>query len=126
MADAVALAVERFHAAHRAAYGRAQPGELVEFVNLRAVAGRSRPGPPVEAAPAIPYRTLPAARRPVWFSDGAPTDTPVFARADLPASWQTVGPAVIEQSDTTTVVYPGQTCVVHASGALILTWEERA
>ena len=127
VADAVALAVERFHAAHRAAYGRAQPGEPVEFVNVRAVAGRVRPGPPVEAAPAVPGRTSPAARRPVWFSaDGAPTDTPVLARADLAASWQTVGPAIIEQSDTTTVVYPGQTCRVHASGALILTWGERA
>lgn len=126
-ADAVALAVERFHAAHRAAYGRAQPVEPVEFVNLRAVAGRARPGPPIEAAPAVPGRAPPAARRLVWFSaDGAPTDTPVFARADLPASWHTVGPAIIEQSDTTTVVYPEQTCRVHASGALILTWGGRA
>jgi N-methylhydantoinase A len=43
--------------------------------------------------------------RPVYF-DGAYRDTPVFARARLPAGQRIDGPAVIEESGSTTVV-PG-------------------
>jgi N-methylhydantoinase A/oxoprolinase/acetone carboxylase beta subunit len=122
-ADPVAGAVQRFHEAHRNTYGRAQESEPAEFVNLRAVAGRAARAPPMEQA-ARPLRGNPTpTHRLVSFSpEAAPKETPVYARAALPVDWQLAGPAIIEQSDTTTVVYPGQECHVHASGALILTW----
>jgi N-methylhydantoinase A/oxoprolinase/acetone carboxylase beta subunit len=123
-ADPIARAVESFHAAHRTAYGRAQEAAAVEFVNLRVVAGRSRQGPPGEAALKSPGNPLPAWFRPASFSaDAAPTRTPVFSRSALAAGWGIAGPAIIEQTDTTTIVYPGQICRVHASGELIVTWE---
>jgi N-methylhydantoinase A len=53
-------------------------------------------------------------------------ETQVFSRASLSADHHLAGPAIIEQSDTTTIVYPGQHCRVDASGALILTWEDAA
>jgi N-methylhydantoinase A/oxoprolinase/acetone carboxylase beta subunit len=127
-ADPVAQALQSFHAAHRAAYGRAQEQELVEFVNLRAVAGRSRPAPDRAEGLCSPGGGLPRARhRLVSFSpEAAPTHSPVFSRALLPAGWNTAGPTIIEQQDTTTVVYPGQRCRAHPCGALILTWEASA
>ena len=121
--DLVAGAVQRFHEAHRITYGRAQETEPVEFVTLRAVAGRASESPSLEAAAPTSRGTLKPGNRLVSFSsDAAPTETLVFARASLPVGWHVTGPAIIEQADTTTVVYPGQECDAHASGALILTW----
>jgi N-methylhydantoinase A len=126
-ADPVLRAVASFHAAHRTAYGRAQEAAAVEFVNLRAVAGRSRQVPPEEGTLRSARGSPPARFRLVSFSaDAAPMQTPVFSRSALVAGWEMAGPAVIEQNDTTTVVYPGQTCRSNASGELILTWAERA
>jgi N-methylhydantoinase A/oxoprolinase/acetone carboxylase beta subunit len=119
--DAVADAVEKFHLVYRSAYGHAQVDAPVEFVTLRAVAGQHRRAP-VETA-ASQRAAAPATFRPVWFSaDNDPANTPVFDRATLPRDWSVRGPAIVEQSDTTTVVYPGQVCRLHDSGALILTW----
>jgi N-methylhydantoinase A len=123
--DPVAGAVQRFHEVHRSTYGRAQESEPVEFVNLRAVAGRVAQALPMEPAARLLRGNPTPTYRLVSFSpDAAPTETPVFARSSLSVEWQIAGPAIIEQSDTTTVVYPGQECHVHASGALILTWGE--
>ena len=127
-ADPVAGAVESFHSTHRAAYGRAQESEPVEFVNLRVVAGRMREAPcNGDAFACFGGKPAPTRVRLVSFSaDAKPTQTPVFSRALLGVGWRVNGPAIIEQSDTTTVVYPGQTCRADACGALILTWGEPA
>jgi N-methylhydantoinase A/oxoprolinase/acetone carboxylase beta subunit len=121
-ADLVAPTVARFHEVYCAAYGHTRPGEPVEFVNLRAVVGRH---PPVLRSGESHLSRTPAASahaRAVWFSpDAGPVETPVLARAGLAAGRTIVGPAIIEQSDTTTVVYPGHVCEVHGSGSLILT-----
>jgi len=83
--------------------------------------------PPEEGTLRSARGSPPAGFRLVSFSaDAAPMQTPVFSRSALVAGWEMAGPAVIEQNDTTTVVYPGQTCCSNASGELILTWAERA
>jgi N-methylhydantoinase A/oxoprolinase/acetone carboxylase beta subunit len=127
-AEPVAGAVESFHSAHRAAYGRAQQAEPVEFVNVRVVAGRLRQAPCREDALASTGgKPAPSRVRLVLFSaDAKPAQTPVFSRSVLTAGCSVSGPAIIEQSDTTTVVYPGQRCRADACGALILTWGEPA
>jgi len=38
----------------------------------------------------------------------------------------TAGPAILDQGDTTTVVYPGQVARVHPSGSIVLTRAARA
>lgn len=47
-------------------------------------------------------------------------DATVYEREHMPVGYRFEGPAIIEQSDTTTLVEPGWTGVVHASGTLIL------
>jgi len=44
----------------------------------------------------------------------------VYDRAHMPVGYRFDGPAIIEQTDTTTLVEPGWTGVVHESGSLIL------
>ena len=48
---------------------------------------------------------------------------PVYQRADLPVGFSLVGPAIIEQSDTTTVLYPGHSAVVDRLGNIVMTIE---
>jgi N-methylhydantoinase A len=126
-ANLVAPTVARFQDAYRGAYGHARPAEPVEFVNLRAVVGRR---PPVLPSTVSHPSRSPAASsyaRAVWFSaNGGPAETPVLSRASLAVGTKIIGPAIIEQSDTTTVVYPGHACEVHACGALILTMGARS
>ena len=50
----------------------------------------------------------------------APVPTPVFWRADLADGQLIPGPAVIEQEDATTVVYPGQVARRLARGGLLV------
>jgi N-methylhydantoinase A len=45
---------------------------------------------------------------------------PVYHRTKLLPGAQLLGPAIIKQLDTTTVVLPGQKVKAHPSGALII------
>jgi N-methylhydantoinase A len=117
--------VADFHEAHQRVYGHARPENPVEFVNLRTVHSAPLPSPRL-AAP-VAGAALDAAStgsRQAWFEEaGGFMDTPVYRRDLLPADTPFNGPAIIEQPDTTTVVYPGQTCRVDPAGNLLITVE---
>ena len=114
--DAVGAA---FHVAHERMYGFSredQPVELVSiWVSVEVDLGVANL-PEVEATGA---KVEPEARREVVY-DGQHTDTPVFHRADLGAGSKIEGPAIVEQLDSTTVVWPGQTGMVDEHGQLLL------
>ena len=55
--------------------------------------------------------------RQVWF-DGEWLETAIYARDKLPTGGQFVGPAIVEQMDTTIVVEPGNTVLVDEDGNL--------
>jgi N-methylhydantoinase A len=60
----------------------------------------------------------PHARRGVHF--GKWVDTPIFRRGDLKLGMTVAGPAIVEQSDTTTVVEPRMTLCVDRFHNLIV------
>jgi N-methylhydantoinase A len=109
-----------FHAVHERVYGYARTQQPVEFVNVRAVHTHRLPRPAV--APAAPAAgTLADARlgeRSAYF--GAFVSTAVFERARLPVGARLDGPAIVEQSDTTTVIPPGVVARVDDAGNLRL------
>ncbi len=112
---------QRFFDVHDQSYGFHDAEADVEIVNVRmTVRGRvAKPefGPAAEAATTPP---APAARRSVWFEADAPVDTPVFDRAVLLPGHAIDGPAVVEQLDATTLVFPGDQMRVDGAGNLIL------
>jgi N-methylhydantoinase A len=55
----------------------------------------------------------------VWF-DGEWRDTSVWARLDLPVDARITGPAILEQTDATTVIEPGLTGRIDPLGNLIV------
>ena len=113
-------AAARFHDEHERAYGFAAPDEPVELVNLRLTAVGRIEKP---AAPRLPEGRAPEphARRPVYFAEaGDYVDCPVYDRYALPAGARFAGPAIVEEFDSTTVVHPGFTASVYATGNLFL------
>jgi N-methylhydantoinase A/oxoprolinase/acetone carboxylase beta subunit len=121
----IAAALARFHAAHRAEYGHAFPESVVEIVNLRVTGIGERPKPERPAPAAGGYLTEATLRTAevVFAVDGVPTrlPTPVLARERLPLGQPIPGPAIVVQTDTTTVVPPGCTLVADAGGNLLIT-----
>ncbi|NQW10186.1 MAG: hydantoinase/oxoprolinase family protein [Alphaproteobacteria bacterium] len=64
----------------------------------------------------------PIGLRPVWFGDGF-IETPVYRRADIRPGTRVVGPAVVEEGESTTVLPPD--FILGVDGALNLIIERR-
>ena len=109
---------EQFAEAHDVRYGHSNPGEAVEFVNLRMAAyGRiQRPRPqPAADGPAPP----PAEMEQTWF-EGSWRETAVYRRPALPGGAEASGPAIILEDACTTLVPPGWSARVSRRGHLVL------
>jgi N-methylhydantoinase A len=99
---------QRFFAEHERAYGFHNPADRIEIVNFRLIAVGKLRQPAVRAAEARKDGKAEASsRRAVWFSAEAAQDTPVYDRAALMPGDTISGPAVIEQLDSTTLLFPG-------------------
>jgi N-methylhydantoinase A len=119
---ALSTIVRAFHERHQQVYGHSNPEEKVEFVNLRTVHVHALPKPElmVDIEGVSPDEAC-KGTRPVYFAESQGyIDTPLFERAGLPVGACLEGPAIIEQPDTTVVVYRGQVCSVDTTGNLII------
>jgi len=114
---------DRFLAQHEATYGYAAPDEPVQVVNARLIACGT-PDPPVLPAidpAAADVSSALAGRRPVSFDARVFVECPVYDRMRLGAGHVVLGPAVIEQFDSTTLVHPGQRALVDSRGFLLIS-----
>jgi N-methylhydantoinase A len=97
-----------FFAAHEQAYGFHNPADPVDVVAVRLTALGSLPSPGTPPVPETASREpVPRSRRSVWFEEVEPYDTPVYDRAGFAPGVTIEGPAVIDQFDATTLVFPG-------------------
>ena len=112
---------ERFLEVHESAYGYANPHDPIEIVNVRLTArGRllEEPEPPEPGEPEpLPE---PFEIRAVRFAAGSSTDCPVYERAALMPGQRLEGPAIVEQLDSTTPVFPGDRAAVDPAGNLVI------
>lgn len=114
--------VDGFHAAHERYYGFASVHEPVEVINIRiSASGRLGDIAEPEAADASGETPEPAAHRPVWFDGDEAVETPVYKRDTLAPGMTFQGPAIVEQLDSTTVIFPGDRVEVHPSLNLLIT-----
>ncbi len=117
--DTAALA-ELFLRAHETQYGYRSADDAIEIVNFRLTARGRPPRAPDPVAPPHPETSAPATYRPVYFEAEAAVDTPVHGRDRLAPGQRLDGPAVIEQLDTTTVLFPGDRLRVDEASNLII------
>ena len=116
----VAELTRRFFAAHERSYGYFNPEDAVEIVNFRLTAlGRLETPKEPPLAPATSEAAA-TDSRPVSFDGLAFVDTPVYWREHLAPGHRLAGPAVVEQLDATTLIFPGERGSVDAAGNLIL------
>lgn len=120
--QAVALIAKAFRDEHERHYGTNNEDAAIEIVNVRVVA-RVLSVPlrdPEKSAVPAPYTPRPRGYRAVHFRGGAPIDCPVFERGDFGSGAAVCGPAIIEQLDTTTVLFPGDLLSVDAACNLLI------
>ncbi len=120
--DTLPKAIDTFHQAHQATYNHSDATAETEFVALRAV---HRKDPPektlLEAAANAPTATPQPEHRPACLDANLGfEDIPVYKRADLPIGFELNGPAVVEQADTTTMIYRNHHAQVDQYGNLII------
>ncbi|CAO3427567.1 hydantoinase/oxoprolinase family protein [Azospirillum endophyticum] len=94
-----------FHAAHEGLHGFRDEESAIELTTLRILVVARIPGVDLKAKAAAGAGQAPRTRD--VFIDGRPVQAPVIARGDLVDGTSVVGPAVIEQEDSTTVILPG-------------------
>ena len=106
-----------FVAAYAARYTSVYEGVGIQLVSVR-VACRGRvPELALEQAGLGATGEARKGSRPAWFGDGF-VETPVYDRYLLAPGARLAGPAIIEEREATTVVAPGDTLRVDATGTL--------
>ena len=121
--DAIARA---FASTYRTLYRRDAPPVAVEAVNWRVVARGPVPAfalpRPTGTHSDAPRLAVAKGHRPAWWPEvGHHVPTAVYDRAALaPDMAPIAGPAIVEERESTTVVPPGATVEVEASGALVI------
>lgn len=121
-AQAVTLMREDFSRAYEKFYGTVNEGAAVEVVNVRLMARITTvplsdpPQRPTVSAPAQPR-----SRRRVHFGAAGWVDSPIYDRSDLQPGVTLVGPAIVEQLDTTTLVFPEDRLHVDGASNLLVT-----
>jgi N-methylhydantoinase A len=109
-----------FRSEHLRKYGFASDSEPTMIANVRLTAVGKVERPRLGARDSNDGLAVePKGQRHVFF--GRPVLTPVFDRDSLHVGGQVLGPAIIEQMDTTTVLPEGSVATVDPSGSLVIT-----
>ena len=118
--DAFTELEQAFDALYEQHYGRVDDETPLELVTLRVKALRATDKPTVQ----VPTPTLDAlktTRRMYVPASGTFEEVPVYDRAYLHSGATVVGPAIIEERESTTIIDQGDQLVVDAFGCLVIT-----
>jgi len=119
--------VQRFHEAHKSAYGYSRQGEGVEIVTVRLAAVGHVEKPSAEPAAEAPTRDAPSSTGDVRLVyNGERLRAITYDRTELRFGHTAPGPAVIAEDTATTFVPPGFRGTVDASGNILLAVREPA
>ncbi len=115
--ESLRQAFDEFHRLHEQLYGYSISGEVIELirVNVTAIGRTKKPRlkmPPSNKDP------QPRQTRSVYFDKSGFVSCPVYHRDDLPGQFSVVGPAVIEEVDSTILLHPGHTLQVNQHGVI--------
>ena len=117
--ESLATTIIMFHRRHAESYGYASETEPIELVNLRLRAIGAIPKPNLGGQRTYGEPKKKESRRVYFETNGVWADTPVYERGD---GWISGfdGPAIVEQYDSTTVVYPGWRAEIDDVGDILL------
>ncbi len=116
-----ARAIALFNQRHRDEYGHIREGEMPEVTGVRLASTVQTPSPVVACGFTAPRRLVKATRTRRANLGAGFQATDIHAGAELAPGNQVPGPAIIEETFTTIVVYPGWQAVVDDAGDYELT-----
>ena len=109
---------DNFHSEHLRMYGYNIPNEIIEFVSFTVTAVGPMRRPELPRLPRIQANAL-KDERPVYFRGDGWVGTPVYDRELLTPGFSLQGPALIEETMSTTLVHPGDKLTVDDYGNII-------
>lgn len=113
--------IEAFNKRHMEEYGHIREGELPEVTGVRLVTSIDTPSPAVTRGFSAPVvRAKASKRRRANLGNGF-RETDIYLAAELRPGHRVPGPAIIEETFTTIVVYPGWQAQVDDAGDYELT-----
>lgn len=116
--------INKFHEIHEKAYGYSDKLATVEFVNYRLTACGELPKVDLNKETIINEEVVSSkTKRKVYFAEVEEPkyyDTDIFQRTELNAGDRIIGPAIVEQLDTTILILPDQTAFVDPYQNLII------
>jgi N-methylhydantoinase A len=121
---------DAFNAEHEQRYGQSAKNEAMEVVNIRLVVTAARAESLAESWLSAPWTSeppVPDEYRDVIFDDAAtPLKARIAWRPSLPVGAEVMGPAVVEEPNSTVLLHPGDKAVVSEAGHLIITVATRS
>ena len=113
--------IRRFHEVHQSIYQHCSPEKPVEFIAFRTVFSQKPKLLPVLPKLSSSIEATPKGWRQAYFDEYQSfVDTPLYERRALALGQIIKGPAIVEQEDTTTIIYPSQQAEVDDLGNLII------
>lgn len=117
---------QEFSKLHKEKYGYSMPDNTVEIVNLRLTAIGALPKPTIKEETFVsqdPSGAFKGKRK--IFMEGNFIEAPIYERKMLKCGNQIEAPAIIEQYDSTTVLFPGYIAFVDKYRNLIIELKEK-
>jgi N-methylhydantoinase A len=118
--NCVESAISNFHLIHRETYNHCDEQAPTEFVALRTVHKREPSPAEKNTKQGEQVEPCPTFRSVCLSADIGYEQVPVYQRATLISSTVIVGPAIIEQSDTTTMIYRNHRAHIDSLGNIIV------
>jgi N-methylhydantoinase A len=121
--EVISKVIARFHLEHERAYGHGYPEQSVELVNFRvtAIGAITKPILREISHNGDEIGKAQKGSRLVYFSEtGDFTETAVYDRYRLAAGHRFVGPVVVEEMDSTSLIHPGFHAEVDRFGNLLV------
>ncbi len=116
---AFARGLARLHQQHEALYGYSFEDKVVEITEVRMI-GLGEEGAEVTLSGVSEGTLDPNSSRTIHFADIGEIDTPVHRRDQLAVGTRISGPALVEETDSTTLIPPGGAFEVQADGSLVV------
>jgi len=119
--DDLAAYVGAFHDVHERVFAVRDPNSPIETVSWKVRLKVALSEPPVPAPP-VEFTEVKhsATSRPCFFGGKTPLEVPIYKPGDLVRGSRIQGPAIIEESTTTLVVYPDMAVSISGNGNYLL------
>jgi N-methylhydantoinase A len=114
-------AIASFNERHMEEFGHVREGEIPEITGVRLVSYVDTPAPRVAQGFSSPVSAAKSAKTRRANLGGGLQETPIFLGSHLTPGNEIVGPAIVEETFTTIVVYPGWKARVDDAGDYELT-----